>query len=236
MFDALVHEHRETKVKTKPLYGESQEVVLGAVTHFQIDFSPDEYHRPDGEPVLRARADLPLHEVWFGAYERRPKAARDADGLELARAAIAGALCEKFDANLFKKYGGSQFEGIVKQLPTLRYLDHVQGLIPWLIAHTRMAGAADFALDSFETVISGLPADKVAECTTQLHEPRLHSEKFLSNSSTQRRLWRKSRKRRANGRTPTNAACSASDVGSMSPSSPIPRRPDAGRRLTLRSP
>ena len=92
-FDGLVHEHREANVKTKPQYGESQEMVLGAVTHFQNLFSPYDYHPPDRKPVLRPREDLPLHEVWFAAYERRPKAARDADGLELARAAIAGALC-----------------------------------------------------------------------------------------------------------------------------------------------
>ena len=74
MFDALVHEHREAKVKTKPLYGESQEMVFGAVAHFQNHFSPYEYHLPDRKPVLRPREDLPLHEVWFGAYEGRPKA------------------------------------------------------------------------------------------------------------------------------------------------------------------
>jgi hypothetical protein len=167
MFDALVHEHREAEVKTKPQFGESQEMVLGAVTHFQHQFSPFEYHPPDRKLVLRPRQDLPLHEVWFGAYDGRPKAARDLDGLELARAAIAGALCLEFNANVFKKYGGSHFEGIVKQLPALRYLDHVRGLISWLIAHTRMAGAADFAVDSFETVIAGLPIDKLAECTSQ---------------------------------------------------------------------
>ena len=76
--------------------------------------------------------------------------------------AIAAALCMELNANLFKKYGGSQFEGLVKQLPTLRYLDHVHGLISWLVAYTRMAGAADFAVDSFETVIAGLPTDKLA--------------------------------------------------------------------------
>ena len=172
LFDALVHEHRAAKVKTKPQYGESQEIVFGAVTHFQIHFSPYEHPLADRKSVLRPRQDLPLHEVWFAAYEGRPKAARDADGLELARAAIAGALCLAFYANLFKKYGGSQFEGILKQLPTLRYHDHVQGLIPWLIAHTRMAGAADFAVDSFETVIAGLPIDKLAECTSQLFQQK----------------------------------------------------------------
>ena len=50
MFDALVHEHREAKVKTKPQYGESQEMVLGAVTHFQTHFSPYENHLPTGNP------------------------------------------------------------------------------------------------------------------------------------------------------------------------------------------
>ena len=35
-----------------------------------------------------------------------------------------------------------------------------------------MAGAADFAVDSFETVIAGLPIDKLAECTTQLFEQK----------------------------------------------------------------
>ncbi len=162
MFDSLVHEHREAKVKTKPLYGESQEMVLGAVPYFPHHFSPYEYQPRDRKPVLRPREDLPLQEVWFAAYERRPEAARDADGLELARSAISAVLCQEFSANLFKKHGGSQFEAIVKQLPTLRYLDHVQGLISWLVAHTHMAGAADFAVDSFETVIAGLPIDKLA--------------------------------------------------------------------------
>ncbi len=209
LFDALVHEHREARVKTKPQYGESMEMVFGAVTYYQNQFSPYEYHPPDRKAVLRPREDLPLHEVWFGAYEGRRKTARDGDGLELARAAIAAALCLEINADLFKTYGGSQFEGIIKQLPTLRYLNHVQGLISWLIAYTRMAGAADFAVDSFETVVAGLPIDKLAECTTQLYEQKpafrdvlerfAHATSPLNNVAKAAGEWTEAHERRMFG-------------------------------------
>ena len=163
ILDSLVHEHREEKIKTRPHYGESQELVLGAASHFQHHFSPFEYSLPDRKAVLRPKEDLPLHQIWFGGYDARPKSARDADGLELARAAIASMLCDEANAKRFIAYGGSQFEGIVKQLPTLRYLNHVRGLISWLIAHTPMPGAADFAVDSLETIIANLPTEKLGE-------------------------------------------------------------------------
>ena len=50
LFDTLVHEHREAKFKTKPRYGESQDLVLGAVTHFQNHLRPTNISLPTGNP------------------------------------------------------------------------------------------------------------------------------------------------------------------------------------------
>ena len=64
--DALVHEHREANVKTKPLFGESQEMVFGAVTYFQNHFSPYQISasRPETRSPTAGRSAAPRSLVW----------------------------------------------------------------------------------------------------------------------------------------------------------------------------
>ena len=137
--DALVHEHRETPVRVPAGYGQedTEEALLGNLRYSWL-FPMVNLQVPLEDDIAR----LPLRDVWEAWYLNRPAGLRDADGMELLRAAAV------------------ERAGVPKK--ELKYADIVERLIGWLVRMHPPAGAADFLLDAVETSFAQIPADLLA--------------------------------------------------------------------------
>jgi hypothetical protein len=79
--DELVHQHRQTPIKTINNQGEEIEVLLGNVT----------WNFPTADSSLSEEeneANLPLADVWLNWWHDRDETCRDEDGMELVRAML----------------------------------------------------------------------------------------------------------------------------------------------------
>ena len=76
LVDGLIHEHREVAVMLKRYDGDQETQALGSIQHgFPGAFEP-----AMGKPKARSRDELPLRDVWFGAWEKRPESCATATG------------------------------------------------------------------------------------------------------------------------------------------------------------
>lgn len=161
LLDVLVHEHREEPITLVGYAGDRETQPLGSVTYAFP--SPFAFNR--GQATERPLDELPLRAAWWEAWEARPKAARDADGLEAARALVSMSLMNEYVGGRRRGWRKEAVEGLVGKVPKLRYFHVVSDVVQWLICHKLDANLADFIVDGFETVLATIPPDKLLEST-----------------------------------------------------------------------
>jgi hypothetical protein len=171
-FDELVHENREQTIKvTFP--GRDDEVQpLGSVGNR----FPGPFDRMGSARTLRPIEDLPLSELWFAAWDNRPKAARDRDGLEAARALLALTVSSSttgFFAHRIAGWCNEILESLVENRPTVRYMAVLPRIIAWVVLRDTPAALADFSIDALETLLAAIPDDKLDETSSTLHREHL---------------------------------------------------------------
>jgi hypothetical protein len=156
--DALYQKHGKAPVRVTTYQGE-EEALLGNLNPWMFP-SPDPT-RPAGQD---AADRLPLCAVWQEWWANRPRAMRDADGLELVRAL---AWCQLGAAAWrgYQKKHGKTFAALLKFMsngqtpPKLRRPQHLLDLVKWLLRLHPPAGAVDFLLDAVETAYAMAPEE-----------------------------------------------------------------------------
>jgi len=189
-FDELVHKHRKETITLKSYDGDLESQPLGSLRYGFP--SPLDYHRDD-KLVVRPLDELPLREVWWEAWENRPKAARDADGLEAARALAAMSLTDEYAARSRSLWRKELMKRLVGATPKIKHPGTTSEIITWLAWHKTQANFADFALEGFETVLATIPEEKLTEKSSgnfggpQRHF-RAHANEFASLTATLRTI------------------------------------------------
>ncbi|MGL4552581.1 MAG: hypothetical protein ACRC33_15520, partial [Gemmataceae bacterium] len=143
--------------KKKPVRLPDEEVdtLLGNVNAWQFP-GPDE-----DDPREKNLAALPLADVWTQWWEKRPKALRDRDGLELLRAQIALHLDKGFLGRNQKRFPALVERMAAGQPPVkLRYQALVMSLLGWLRYLYPAEGVGPFVLDAVETCFSLVPKNE----------------------------------------------------------------------------
>ncbi len=201
--DDLVHEHRETEVEIPLPFDEerTQKALLGNLG----------WHFPYPNPDLTPEKDLerlPLRELWENWWNGRPDSAKDADGLELARAVLL------FGARqLFPQDGPSWQKKIAKKIfdkadkLKIRYDNTVIRIVPWLKRMFPAENAVDFLLDSLETLLAEIPSDRLcgdgskeygymSDWRYQFEIARTHVALLATERSVEGREWTQQQVRR----------------------------------------
>ena len=158
-FDALIHKNREMVITFKPLYGDVNSQALGTVTYA----FPSPLENDRGKVKLKSLDDLPLRELWFEAWESRPKSARDRDGLEAARALLALSMWKNRSAAKRSIWRGELMDRLADKLPKPKYPGILDDVLGWLTIYKGEGELADFVVDGFETLLTSIPTDKLAE-------------------------------------------------------------------------
>ncbi len=161
--DGVVHEYREEPVTYKDYAGDLESQPLGSINYAFP--SPHEYD--GGKPKARPLEDLPLRDVWWDAWEKRPKSARDDDGLEAVRAYVATTLANEFAARHRSVWSEELVARLVKGAPKLKYPGVVRELVEWFIWHKTDADLAGFVTGGFDTALAAIPADKLRDRSTE---------------------------------------------------------------------
>jgi hypothetical protein len=154
--DELVHIHRETTVSYED-DGRRVEQLLGSFTY---GFPWPEWQKPPDE----GKTPLPLRDIWEGWRDRRSKALRDPDGLELIRAHIWGGL-EEYEYKSWRQWSNRSREHreVGRTLSgdhdyvKLRYRSVVGRVLWWLIYLNAPKNAIDVLLDTLETAFALVP-------------------------------------------------------------------------------
>lgn len=158
-FDELVHKHRQEPITLKGYAGDRVSVPLGACVYmFQY---PTRFNY--GKLEVLSIDELPLRDVWWRAWEVRPKSARDLDGLEGVRALITMMLANAPPIRQQDRWRKELVERFAGDLPKVKYPRVVTDVVAWLAWHKTEGGLADLIVDGFETVLSAIPARKLLE-------------------------------------------------------------------------
>lgn len=184
-FDELIHKHREEPVTFKGYAGDCESRPLGTIQYWFP--SPRESDR--GKFVARPLDELPMREIWWEAWENRPKAARDADGLEAARADIVLAIAMSGRQSGRRDWRKEALKRLVGESPKVKYPAVVGGLIHWLAWHKTEGDLAGFVVEGFDTVLASVPIDKLTDKARSpyygsTHHFRQHASLFSSLTST----------------------------------------------------
>lgn len=168
--DELIHEHRDRTFIVTSYRGAAEEHVLGSIRY--------RYYFPSPDAKLSAAQDrerLPLRDVWEAWWSARSSKTRDADGLELLRAAMLslvevregeegddGADAWDDDDDATPKKTDPAVAAAAQQIEPyppvkVRYEGVVQALLDWLQRLYPPPGAADFMLDAAETALALTP-------------------------------------------------------------------------------
>ncbi len=201
--DEFVHEHRETEVEIPLPFDEerTQKALLGNLG----------WHFPSPNPDLTLEKDLerlPLRELWENWWNCRPDKAKDADGLEVTRAALLFG-----HRQLFPQDGPSWQKKLEKKIfdksdkLKIRYDNTVIRILPWLKRMFPAENAVDFLLDSLETVLAEIPADRLcgdgskeysymSDWRYQFETARTHVALLATDMSFEGREWTKQQAKR----------------------------------------
>ncbi len=161
MLDELVHTHRDQPVVVKQFGNDREAQPLGSVTQIFVDAL--EHDHRTGTCTERPLEELPLRDLWFEAYANRGNNARDADGLEAARAFVVSSLANEHMAPRLADSRGSIIERVAGKLPKIRYGLVVRDVLKWIVLHHAHEAVADFVVDGFETVLAAIPIDKLTD-------------------------------------------------------------------------
>lgn len=161
--DELIHKHRETVVKWKNWRGEESEQVLGTIRYLGSG------NQNKKASIQEQFEQLPLAEVWSDWYEKRPKAQRDSDGLEIARAEKWAGYADEWDWEWGTEWLDSPKErqplkqlllGGNKRLK-LKYADLVNSLMGWIRNRYPHPNEPRFWMDVLETVFTLVPESEM---------------------------------------------------------------------------
>ncbi|WP_435010562.1 DUF5724 domain-containing protein [Tundrisphaera lichenicola] len=155
-----IHKHREEPVSFKNYLGDMQDHPLGSISSWSF---PSPMESEAGKLKVRPFEDLPLGEVWWKAWEERPKVAKDPDGLEGIRALVLSSLLEEDRASRGTGWRAELMERLVGKLPKAKYLNVLNHILQWVSFHRTDGNIADFALDGLETILASIPPEKVSE-------------------------------------------------------------------------
>jgi len=178
-FDELVHKHREKPITLRGYAGDRESQPLGSLRYGFP--SPNDFNQ--GKLVARSLDDLPLREIWWEAWEDRPKAARDPDGLEAARAIVLMSLMNEYVARSRSGWRRELVKRLVGESPKVKYPHVVGEIFEWIAWHRTEGDLADFVVDGFETVLATIPANKLTDVSKNhyggdLHHFREHAGEF----------------------------------------------------------
>lgn len=178
-FDELVHKHREEPITLKGYAGDRESEPLGSMRYGFP--SPHEFDR--GKLRARPLDELPMREIWWEAWENRPKAARDADGLEAARAVVVMAVVTGGGGTGRRDWRKELLKRLVGESPKLKHPHVVDELVHWLAWHRTEEKVADFVVEGFETALAVIPTDKLADLSRNpyygsTHHFRQHADSF----------------------------------------------------------
>jgi HEAT repeat protein len=146
LFDDLIHKHREEPIAIKRYGGDSETQPLGSI-HYGFRFP---LHFEDGSAKVLPLEDLPLHQIWWDAWEKRPKSARDRDGLEAIRAVLMTMLMNEHRAPRRSGWRAELMERLVGKLPKARYLNVLDDIVQWVAFHKTDGNIADFVVDGLK--------------------------------------------------------------------------------------
>ena len=150
--DDLVHEHRDKTFSRKIHASRVEEVVLGAIPYRWYFPQPK-----DGDERDESSEPLPFEKIWFDWFESRPASTRDADGLELVRAALMFTQDaregeeEKEHVEIDDADVANALRSLHPERPVgLRYGAVVTSLVAWFLFRRAPEGGMDYALDALE--------------------------------------------------------------------------------------
>ncbi|HEU0027271.1 MAG TPA: hypothetical protein VFQ25_09165, partial [Ktedonobacterales bacterium] len=168
--DELIHEHRADVHVVEDWQGR-QEVLLGA----------DNWRFPSTDAKVAIEEDvarLPFADLWRGWAGARGEALRDGDGLEPLRMLLQ-----------INQRGADATRAILAELGeedaprlSLRYPAILEKLCWWLVRLYPPAGAADFLLDHFETVLTQIPERELREPEDPEQRPRYREYQNLQRA------------------------------------------------------
>ncbi len=164
LLDAAVHEHRQEPVALHVASGEPRPPEpLGSIRYWFVE--PFET-AADGDGWKKRPIDaLPLKDVWLGVWERRPAAARDADGLESLRALLMCSMAESSEERGRTGWQADLVQALFGKLKAPRYPAVVAGVLKWLVAQEAHAALATFVVDALERLLAAIPREKLTART-----------------------------------------------------------------------
>lgn len=161
--DDLIHTHRTTIVTIKR-WRSTEDVPLGQLSS---------YNFPSLDPkksVEKQCSKFPLFSVWKEWADKRGASLRDKDGLELLRAEIASELFDDWKfrevADFCKKADRKKVAIAILgevEVPKLRYLDVIQGVLEFMAQLDIPSGYVDFLLDCAENTFAHVPESLMQE-------------------------------------------------------------------------
>lgn len=178
--DRLIHEYRETPIKVH-----NGTELLGA-TYWGFPF-------PDGTP--KSIRELPLRDVWEKWIKERPKALRDADGLELVRSLQGWELLDdhgfEYSAKWLKQSGRSGIERLLA-IPKVKvkYPRVLEKLLGWVNILTRPPGTVSYFADCMETLCAEISQDDLQALSTPRKEPDVARQRYLYSGREESNDWR----------------------------------------------
>jgi hypothetical protein len=161
--DELVHQHHETPITYTNYMKEEQEALLGTI---RWGFPSPAVT----EPRESERQRLPLADVWTAWFEKRGKALRDPDGMELVRALLWSKFAgDRWDARDWTNWAkGSPARKAAANLMSgnrepmqLRYERVTKEIVEWLL-FLYPVDARDFLLSATETAYALVPEEDMA--------------------------------------------------------------------------
>ena len=161
LMDGVAHDYRDVSIAVKKYTGDSEEQPLGSADHGLA--GPLRWDSKSSKWIERPIEEWPLREVWLEAWAKRPKAARDADGLEAGRALLLCNVRDKYSVSSRSGWCGKVAETLVGKPVRVRHEHVVGAVLEWLLARESAADLAGFVVDGFETLLAAIPLDKLTE-------------------------------------------------------------------------
>lgn len=165
--DDLIHAHRTTIVTIKR-WKTTAETPLGQLCSHEFPWYDSR------KPVEKQCSTFPLFSAWKEWSDQRGPALRDQDGLELLRAAYASELFDEWHFDEVKDFCKKADRKKVAiailgeiDVPKLRYLEILQGVLDFLALLDPPQNSVDFLLDCAENTYAHVPDAMMRDLVTK---------------------------------------------------------------------